>query len=258
MLKHEFRQILGGFISTPVEDVFCEYKNDSQVKWYHLMCSIEDFTFIFCCKEFKFYSLCRCHQVADDGSIAHEHVHAVVSGRCMIDSWKKQLRRKKIKLNKTTFKKILCADHLCGVLRYICCKDGQKVGRRGADGLVLRPHTHYERIVDVRGWLHDSRGQICAWTRDDIEDKMRIKINLPLHDFETCECDRGRLGIEKRNEANRKRRAFYDTEEGKRVKESYKRKKIAKEEVVQQLLQIGKGIKADLLRKEMARLLQLL
>jgi hypothetical protein len=258
MDHNEFLQILGGFSATPVENVFSEYKRDSLLHWYHLMCSIEDFTFIWSCQEFKFHSLCRCHQVADDQSIAHEHIHAIVSGRVLLATWKHRLWKKKIKLNRTTFKKIHCADHLCGVLRYICCKDGQKVGRRGADGLVLRPHSHYERRVDVRGWLHDTRGSICAKTRNFIESKMKLKTNEPLHDFETCTCDRGRRGIEKRIEANRKRRAFYDTEEGKRVKESYKRKKIAKEEVVHQLLKIGKGIKADLLRKEMTRLLQLL
>jgi hypothetical protein len=258
MNQNEFLQILGGFIATPVEDVFAEYKHDSQLKWYHLMCSIEDFTFIWSCKEFKFYTLCRCHQAADDGSVAHEHVHAVVSGPVLLATWKRRLWKKKIRLNKSTFKRIQCGDHLCGVLRYLCCKDGQKAGRRAADGLVLRPHTHYERRVDVRDWLHDTRGSICAKTRHHIETKMKLKTNTPLHNFETCICDRGRLGIEKRIEANRKRRAFYETEEGKRVKENYKRKKMAKDELVKQLLQIGKGIKADLLRKEMTRLLQLL
>jgi hypothetical protein len=258
MLRQEFREILGGFIATPVEDVFSEYKNGSQLKWFHLMSSVEDFTFIFSCKEFKFHSLCRCHQVADDGSIAHEHVHAVVSGRVLIDSWKRQLRRKGIKFNKTTFKKILCGDHLAGVLRYICCRDGQKVGRRGSDGLVMGAHTHYERVVDVRSWLHDSRGRICARTRDEIEVKMKLKVNSPLHDFETCKCANGRVGIENREEANRKRRAFYDTEEGKRVKESYRRKKKEKERILKRLLKIGKGQKAELRRKAIKRLLELL
>jgi hypothetical protein len=258
MLRREFRELLGGFIATPVEDVFYEYKNDSQLKFYHLMCSIEDFTFIWSCKLFKFHSLCRCHQVAYDGSVAHEHVHAVVSSRVLLDSWKRQLRRKGIKFNKTTFKKILCPDHLAGVFRYICCKDGQKVGRRGVDGLVLGPHTHYERVVDVRSWLHDSRGTICARIRDEIEAKMILRVNLPLHDFETCGCARGRIGIANREEANRKRRAFYATEEGKRVKQSYKRKKIARDEVIRQLEELGKGSYAVLQRKEIARLVKML
>jgi hypothetical protein len=258
MLRKEFREILGGFIATPVDDVFSEYKNDAHLNWYHLMCSIDDFAFIFSSNEFKFHSLCRCHQVADDGSIAHEHVHAVVSGRVLLDSWKRQLRRKAIKFNKTTFKKIHCGDHLAGVLRYICCRDGQKVGRRGSDGLVMGPHTHYERVVDVRRWLHDSRGPICARTRDDIEAKMKQKINLPLHDFETCKCANGRVGIENREEANRKRRAFYATEAGKLVKESYKRKKMEKEMILKRLLKIGRGPKAELRRKAIKRLLELL
>jgi hypothetical protein len=258
MNQNEFLQILGGFVATPVEDVFYEYKNDPQLNWYHLMCSIADFNFIFSCKDFKFYALCRCHQVAVDGSTAHEHVHAVVSGRGLLRSWKQRLYRKKISLYKTTFKRIICGDHVAGVLRYLCCKDGQKIGRRGVDGLVTRPHTHYERRVDVRGWLHDSRGSICARIRDDIEAKMQLKTNEPLHDFETCECDRGRIGIAKREEANRKRREFYATEAGKLVKKSYKRKRILKDQIVRILAELGRGNDAELKRMEMERLLEML
>jgi hypothetical protein len=258
MDQREFLQILGGFIATPVEEVFLEYKNDYQLYWYHLLCSIQDFNLIWSCKEFKFHSLCRCHQVADDLSVAHEHVHAVVSGRVLLESWKKQLRRKGIKLHKSTFKRIICADHLAGIFRYLCCKDGQKVGRRGVDGLVTGPHTHYERRVDVRSWLHDSRGQICAWTRDEIETKMKLKLDVPLHDYDTCLCARGRRGIENREEANRKRRAFYDTDEGKAVKERYKRKKMQRDLVIQELQKLGRGPKAELKRKEIERLIKML
>jgi hypothetical protein len=258
MNQNHFLEILGGFVATPVEDIFYEYKNDSGLKWYHLMCCIEDFNLIWSCKEFKFYSLCRCHQIADDGSSTHEHVHALVSGRILLKTWKQQLRRKQIKLGKTTFKKILCGDHVAGVLRYICCKDGLKIGQRGVDGLMMSPHRHYERRVDISAWLHDTRGQICAQTRRKIEIKMKRRANVDLHDFYTCECARGRVGIEKRREANVKRRAFYETEAGKFVKESYKRKKEAKDEVIKGLQKLGKGTKADLQRKEIARLIELL
>jgi hypothetical protein len=257
MNKAEFLQLLGGFTPTPVEDVFNEYTIESQLKWYHLLCSIEDFTFIWGCKEFKFHSLCRCHQAAGDGTFVHEHVHAVISGRVLLESWKRQLRRKQIRLSKTTFKKILCGDHLAGVLRYICCRDGLKMARRGSDGLASIPHTHYERRVDKTSWIH-SRGRFCAKIRNEIETKMKIKANFPLHYFETCKCDRGMLGIEKRREANRKRRAFYETEAGKLVKESYKRKKKLREEVIQGLQKLGKGPQAELQRKEIERLINMM
>jgi len=221
------------------------------------MCSIVDFPLLWCCKLFKFYTLCRCHQVADDGSVAHEHIHAVVSGGIKLKTWKQQLSRKNIKLHKTTFKKILCGDHLCGVIRYICCADGQKSGKRGSDGLVLAPHTHYERRVDCPGWLHN-RGKYCCTIRNNIEDKMKLKLDVPLHDFEKCMCDRGKVGLEKIKEANRKRKAFYETEEGKAIKKKYKEIKQAKEDVIKRLIHLGSGVKAELLRNEMARLIKLL
>jgi hypothetical protein len=258
MDQREFLEILGGFIATPVEEVFFEYKNDYQLHWFHLMCSIEDFNFIWSCKDFKFHSLCRCHQVADDGSTAHEHVHAVVSSRVLLGTWKHRLWKNKIKLHKSTFKAIICADHLAGVIRYLCCKDGQRVGRRGVDGLVTAPHTHFERRVDVRGWLHDSRGQICAHIRDEIESKMKLKVNLPLHDYNSCRCARGRIGIANRVEANRKRRDFYATEEGKAVKERYKTKKMQRDVVIQELQKLGKGPQAQLKRTEIERLIRML
>jgi hypothetical protein len=259
MNQHEFKELLGGFIPVPVEDVFEEYVKVKDLHFYHLMCSVADFKFLWSCQEFKFYSLCRCHQVADDGSTAHEHIHAVVSCRVLLDTWKRQIRRKQIRLYKTTFKKIICADHLCGVFRYICCRDGQRIGKRGADGLVLSPHTHYDRKVDVRGWVHQAKGRICGQIRREIEVKMKLKVNEPLHDFDSCQCDNSRIGNEKREEANRKRKAFYETEAGKEVKERYKKKKLAKDEVINKLIELGKvGTKAELLRKEMERLMKML
>ena len=42
-----------------------------------------------------------------------------------------------------TSEKIKCLDHAVGVLRYMACKDGQRVGRRDGDDLATHPHTHY-------------------------------------------------------------------------------------------------------------------
>jgi hypothetical protein len=256
MDRNKFLQLLNGFNAVPVEDVFCEYKNNPHLNWFHLMCSIHDFKFIFTSKDFKFYSLCRCHQVTHDGEIVHEHVHALISTKLILQTWKKRLYRKKIKLYKTTFKNVLCGDHVCGILRYLACKTGLKYKPGTRKGEIEIPHTHYGRMVDVKNWLH-SRGKFCVRTRKDIETKMKLKINLQLHDYETCECPRGSVGINNRKEANRKRKEFFESEEGLDWKERRKKTETAKDEIIEKLYKI-KRVKNELLRKELERLINLL
>ena len=146
-------------------------------------------------------------------------------------------------------------DVLCKIT---CCRDGQKAGRRGTDGLMMSPHTHYERRVDVRGWLHP-RGRDCAGVRGEIERKMKIIAKVPLHDYESCSCDRGKIGEEKRKEANRKRKLFYESEAGKTMKEKYKKKKIAKEEIIKKISELFRGLnKAELKRIGLNRLISMI
>jgi hypothetical protein len=254
MERREFIQLLDGFVAEPVEDVFYKYKNDPQLNWFHLLCSITDFNIIWSCKDFNFYSLCRCHQVTDEGSIVHEHVHAIISSRVLIQTWKQRLYRKKIKLEKTTFKKIICGDHLCGALRYITCKNGLKY--KSGKGIAAIPHTHYERRVDLKNWLHP-RGKFCGQIRKEIETKMKLKSNLPLHDYESCKCDRGKVGINNRLEANRKRKEFYESEAGLDWQERRKKRKIEKGEIIEKLHTL-KSVKNESLRKELERLINLL
>ena len=112
--------------------------------------------------------------MAKDGSTAHEHLHALVQyqkGPHL--AFKKRMQRAKQRFHyKTTFKKIHCADHAVGVLRYICCKDGQmKNKRRDADGLVFQGHTHYSRRVYVPALLHSRNARKeggCAYIRGEI------------------------------------------------------------------------------------------
>ena len=255
MEQSEYHKILSGFIAVPVEDIFKEYKQFTKLNWFHLLCSLEDFVLVLSCKEFKFYTLCRCHQAASDNTFTHEHIHAIISSEIQLLTWKRRLIRKKIRLTKTTFKRILCGDHLCGVIRYICCKDGQI--KKGVDGLVRRPHIHYDRRVDVRAWLHQ-RGPYCCPIRKAIAVKMRKNVNEPLHDYKSCSCDRGFIGQQKRKEANRKRREFYNTEAGKLVKQRYKEKNDTKEKIIQQILDLEVGHKSELRRQEMVRLLKML
>ena len=87
------------------------------------------------------YAWCRCKLAADDGSEAHYHWQGLVQyPKRKLGSWKRQARRVNIKFSssKNTFKKIKCLDHAVGVLRYLAWKDGQRVGRRGGEGLVTR------------------------------------------------------------------------------------------------------------------------
>ena len=109
------------------------------------------------------------------------------------------------------------------MLRYISCKDGQRIGRRDADGLVTHPHTHYARQPIDSSHCHDERGKRCIEVRNQISEGITAFMDLSekpnwhvltLHDEETCLCDRGKLGKAKKAAANEKRRAYYKTEAG--------------------------------------------
>ena len=122
-------ELVQGFKAAPVEDVFLDFKSKPNTQWFHLLGSDQDFPFIWTCGIFKFFTLCRCHQMQLDGTPTHHHVHALVSTDTPLSAWKQRLQRKKIRLYKTCFKPILCGDHMCGVLRYLCCSDGSRSGK---------------------------------------------------------------------------------------------------------------------------------
>ena len=246
-----------GFTATPLDELFKVYKTKENNSWYHLMCSVEDFPMIWTCGGFTFHSFCRCHQVADDSSTSHEHLHAVISTELKIKTWKKQLAQKKIRLYKTLFRPIICGDHLCGILRYLSCREGKKVGRRGADGLVANPHTHYSRHVGNLRLLHAKRKKDCSRIRQEIEEMM-TKNYGNLHNFATCTCENSYLGVLKREEANKKRRNFYETEEGLRMREKYRQRKKMKEHLIEEILTLGRQSKAKLFRETTMRLIEIL
>ena len=120
----------------------------SAKEWYHALIAIEDLPIVLAIPNMNIYTWCRCKVVADDGSEGHFHWHALVHfTKGKLESWRRQATRVGIKFQsrKNTFKNINCLDHAVGVLRYLTCKDGQRIGRRDADGLVTHPHTHYAR-----------------------------------------------------------------------------------------------------------------
>ena len=162
--------------------------------------------------------------------------------------------------------KIKCLDHVVGVLRYFACSDGQKAGRRDRDGLRTQPHTHYSRQPIEERHRH-SRGKNCALVREEISASIAEFLDLSaksnwttdaLHDFETCQCDRGRKGKAKLAAANEKRRAFYKTEAGIATKKKYREKAAVKRRIINELQMFTVSSKAQLSKERIENLVKLL
>ncbi|CAH1109915.1 unnamed protein product [Psylliodes chrysocephalus] len=244
-----------------------EYEEMSK-EWCHLILNEKDFNLLAFAPNIKWYSICRCHLIADDGSTVHEHLHALIhftNGSTML-AYKKKLQRTGTRLHsKTTFRKIICFDHAVGVLRYITCAKGQKPLRRDGDGLRGTPHSHYDRRVFKQDWLH-SRGKQCCLVRTEIselasegvKDLENYTSEHELHDKSTCRCDRGAEGIRRREKANEKRRQFYKTERGIEIRNNYKEKQIRKKKLITSLLKMGLNKKAELQRETILKLIDLL
>ena len=102
-------------------------------KMYHALVNKKDIQTIFTIPKFKIFWCFRCHLVADDGSTAHEHLHALVQYK----EGAKRFRRAGHRFNsKTTFKQIICPDHAIEVLRYVTCRDGERATRRDAEEIL--------------------------------------------------------------------------------------------------------------------------
>jgi len=267
--KNDYYALLevNGFQPISPSEMAADY-GTCQKQWFHLLLNESDFKVLISTPNIKWYSLCRCHLVADDGSTAHEHMHALIHflNGATVTAFKKRLERLDKRLHsKTTFRKIICLDHAVGVLRYISCKDGQKPLRRDDDGLQGTPHSHYSQQTFHKEWIH-GRGKHCAAVRDAISrlasdgvsDLSKYTSELELHDKDSCLCDRGTEGLKKKAEANRRRKEFYSTEKGMEVKKRYRERKHQKEKLIKSLLELGINKKADLQRETILRLIELL
>ena len=155
-------------------------------------------------------------------------------------------------------------DHAVGVLRYLTCKDGQKVGRRDADGLVTHPHTHYARQAIEESHLH-GRGRNCSKVRDEISLGIATHIDLEnkihwdchnLHNVKVCLCARGEEGKRKKAEANERRSAFYKTDAGIAIKKQYKEKARIKKMILNQLSELNVNKKAELSLERITNLIK--
>ena len=195
-------------------------------------------------------------------------MHGLVhfKGGLTLLAYRKRLQRIKELLNsKTTFRRIICLDHAVGVLRYICCEDGQKPTRRDDDGLRGSSHSHYDRTVFNAEWLH-KRSKTCVIVRDNIssicaegvKDLTRYKSEYELHNAARCRCERGEEGIKKREEANMRRRKFYSTERGIIIKKRYQQRKEEKNKLIRTLMEMQLKTKAELQRETISKLILLL
>ena len=243
---------------------------------YHAIVNEDDIQLLFSIPNLEIFWCYRCHLVAKDGSTAHEHLHALVQyqkGRHK--ALKKRMQRSKQRFHsKTTFKPIICPDHAVGVLRYICCEDGQRQKRRDDDGLYCKPHTHYCRSVYDSYMLHSrnrKQDSGCSYWRSEITYKIWSELSdqwlnenvsgddeYKLHHQESCNCEHGDKGKKKKEAANKKRSEFYKTEEGQAVKRYYAEKASKKHELIRLLKEYKTGGKneAELTKETIARLIE--
>ncbi len=251
------------------EEVANDWKKSAD-EWYHAMIANEDLPIVLAIPNLKIYSWCRCKVVADDGSEGHLHWHGLVHFTMgKLRNWRAKAARCGIKFasRKNTFKKIKCLDHVVGVLRYISCGDGQRIGRRDRDGLVTHPHTHFSRQPIELSHLHDARGKRCAEVRNEISEGIVHFIDLSnhlnwtaheLHDHQSCHCDRSKIGKERRAAANEKRREYYKTEAGIATKKKYREKAAIKRQILNQLTMLNVNKKAVLCQEKIENLVKLL
>ena len=266
-----YKKLIRNYELTPLsyKDVAEDWERNSS-EWYHALIAIEDLPTVLAIPGLRIYAWCRCKVVASDGSEAHLHWHALVHFQTRkLTAWRRQALRIgiKFKSRKNTFKKVKCLDHAVGILRYIACKDGQRVGRRDGDGLKTHPHTHYARQPIEEWHRHDKRGKECGEIRDVISRGIAECLNwkeksnwseLALHNFEACLCDRGKAGLAKRKEANDKRRAYYKTPAGIETKKKYKERADVKRKIINHLQSINVSSKAKLCKETIEKLVEML
>ena len=137
-LVHEF-----SISAKSPKELAIDYEERS-IEWYHLVGSEEDFSTLISVPDIKWYTLCRCHLVAEDKSASHEHFHALVHfiNCATLCSFRKKLQRSGIRLcPKTYFRNIKCLDHAVGLLCTICCMFEENPTRRDISGIIRPPHS---------------------------------------------------------------------------------------------------------------------
>ena len=249
---NEYTKLLQDANFTPAnfEKIADVLENHGIKQMYHALVNEDDILQLFTIPNLEIFWICRCHHVALDGSSSHEHLHALVqykkgTHRAAKDRMKRNGQRFH---PKTTFKRILCPDHAVVVQRYITCQDGQR---------KTKPqHTHYRRSVHGSWLLHkrsEKKKLGCADVRLEILrnlqqnlDEEWLKNNVSghphhLHHHETCLCEFGKIGREKKAAANQKRRDFYKTERGQDIKKMYKDRAQNKKDIIKLVMDLKTG-----------------
>ena len=249
---NEYTKLLQDVNFTPAnfEKIADALENHGIKQMYHALVNEDDILKLFSIPNLEIFWICRCHLVAKDGSSSHAHLHALVQYKKGTHrALKKRMQRAKQRFHpKTTFKRILCPDHAVGVLRYITCQDGQR---------KTKPqHTHYRRSVHGSWLLHkrsEKKKLGCADVRLGILrnlqqnlDEEWLKNNVSghphhLHHHETCLCEFGKIGRQKKAAANQKRRDFYKTEQGQDIKKMYKDRAQNKKDIIKLVMDLKTG-----------------
>ena len=80
-----------------------------------------------------------------------------------------------------------------------------------------------------------------------------------LHHYESCICENGVIGKQKKAAANKKRKEYYEMEEGKQTKNKYREKAKQKNNLIKELKRIKNcGSQAELSKETIAKLLEML
>ena len=266
----EYSEILKNVNFTPssYQEIAESLMENGIQQMYHALVNETDILTLFSIPNLKIFWICRCHHVADNQSTAHEHLHALVQyqNKKTHRAFKDRLKRAGQLLHpKTTFKKILCPDHAVGVLRYITCRDGQRATRRDADGLMGSSHTHYRRSIFGRTLLHrrnakqvlgckDVRLTILRHVSKHLSKEWKTKHvsghHHHLHHHDTCLCEFGKIGKEKKKAANQKRREYYNTEPGRVTKKRYRDRAQQRKEIIQKVMELQTGTNLAEMEKE--------
>ena len=100
---------------------------------------------------------------------------------------------------------------------------------------------------------------VCHIKDEWLEENVSGDSEFALHHEDTCVCENGEIGKEKRELANLKRSEFYKTAKGIEIKKLYKEKNQKKKDLIDSLMELkAKNNKAKLTKETIARLMDLL
>ena len=130
--------------------------------------------------------------------------------------------------------------------------------RCDADGLTSQAHTHYSKRDPGK------KEGGCGFMRREIQEHIWEKLSdewlaknvsgdgeYALHHDESCVCENGKIGKEKKAAASKKKKDFYETEEKKQKKKYYREKNKAKHALI-------KKVRVEMTKETIARLINML